>query len=457
MPIPDVDKLLGMDAYATKSEGIGGAIKASVDDFIVEEVLVDGTKANISGVVSNRVIGSTAQRQRFLLCLMVKRNWDTFIATKNVAKSLGIDQARVQFAGIKDAKAVTAQHITIENITAEEAAKVDVKDIKVTPIGYVREMLSLFYLLGNTFTITIKNPEALEAAAKGRIEQVIQELTQLGGIPNYFGHQRFGTTRPITHLVGKALVQGKFEEAAMLFLAKPSLYEHPASRQARQELQDTGDFKRASETFPKQLRFERLMLSHLAANPLDFIGAFQRLPPKLQALFVQAHQSYLFNRFLSERLKHDLPLNAAETGDFVVAVERSGLPLTTIEKTVTAENITQVNAAVKGGKMRLALPIFGVKQKLSGGVMGEIERRVLEEEGVETENLRFNALSRAGGKGGLRAAAAPIKDFRLQSIFPGADNGDGQAVLSFMLLRGCYATVLLREIMKPTNPVTAGF
>jgi tRNA(Glu) U13 pseudouridine synthase TruD len=29
--------------------------------------------------------------------------------------------------------------------------------------------------------------------------------------------------------------------------------------------------------------------------------------------------------------------------------------------------------------------------------------------------------------------------------------------LSFMLLRGSYATVLLREIMKPENPIKAGF
>ena len=134
----------------------------------------------------------------------------------------------------------------------------------------------------------------------------MQELEALGGIPNFFGHQRFGTTRPITHLVGKALVRGDFEEAAMLFLAKPSVHEHPASRQARQELQSTKNFKQALENFPKQLRFERLMLNHLADNPDDFVGAFQRLPVKLQELFVQAHQSYLFNRFLSERIKHGL-------------------------------------------------------------------------------------------------------------------------------------------------------
>ncbi len=127
----------------------------------------------------------------------------------------------------------------------------------------------------------------------------------------------------------------------MLFLAKPSVHEHPASRQARQELQSTKNFKQALENFPKQLRFERLMLNHLADKPDDFIGAFQRLPVKLQELFVQAHQSYLFNRFLSERVKHGYSLNKAEVGDFVVAVERSGLPLTSMAKNVTAETVDE--------------------------------------------------------------------------------------------------------------------
>ncbi|MGE5188374.1 MAG: tRNA pseudouridine(13) synthase TruD, partial [Betaproteobacteria bacterium] len=29
----------------------------------------------------------------------------------------------------------------------------------------------------------------------------------------------------------------------------------------------------------------------------------------MQALFIQAHQSYLFNRFISERIKAGLPLD----------------------------------------------------------------------------------------------------------------------------------------------------
>ena len=121
MSVPALDKILGMEVYVTTTEGVGGKIKQSVDDFVVEEVLVDGSKASVNGPAPSRVLGSTLQRQRFLLCILVKRNWDTFIAVKNVAKSLSIDQARIQFAGIKDAKAVTAQHISIANVSIEDA------------------------------------------------------------------------------------------------------------------------------------------------------------------------------------------------------------------------------------------------------------------------------------------------------------------------------------------------
>jgi tRNA pseudouridine13 synthase len=457
LPIPEIDKLLGIEVYATKTSGVGGVIREVVDDFVVEEVLVDGSKARVNGAVANRVLGSTLQKQRYLLCVLVKRNWDTFIAVKNIARALGIEQARIQFAGIKDAKAVTAQHITIENVSMEDIGKVNVKDIEVHPVGYVREKLSLFYLLGNNFTITIKSIKHSEVTVEKRVAQAIQEIEALGGIPNFFGHQRFGTTRPITHLVGKALVRGDFEEAAMLFLAKSSVHEHPASRQARQELQSTRNFKQALENFPKQLRFERLMLSHLVNKPDDYVGAFQRFPAKLQELFVQAHQSYLFNRFLSERVKQGYSLNKAEVGDYAVGVERSGLPFTSMSKIVTEETVAEVNKQIKAGKMRAALPIVGVKQKLSQGVIGQMEKEVLEEEEIKMGNLRINALSRIGGKGGLRTAVTPIRDFKLQNVSANAGGKGCQAELSFMLLRGSYATVLLREIMKPSNPIATGF
>jgi tRNA pseudouridine13 synthase len=179
------------------------------------------------------------------------------------------------------------------------------------------------------------------------------------------------------------------------------------------------------------------------------------LPMKLQALFVQAYQSYLFNRFLSERIKAGLLLNHAEVGDFVVGVERSGLPMVNMAKPVTADSQSKMDEALAAGKMRLALPIVGFKQKLSDGKMGELEQRVLAEESVNMDDFRATINSKLGGRGGLRTALTPVKDFKLLGI---AEESGGLSVsLAFMLFRGCYATVLLREIMKPPNPIAAGF
>ncbi len=458
MRVPRIDKLLGIDVYATETTGVGGVIRQSVDDFAVEEVLVDDSKAEIEKAAESRVLGASQSKQRYLLCILVKRNWDTFIAIKNIAQQLGISQKQIGIAGIKDAKAVTAQHITIEHVSMEDAAKVKVKDVEIRPLGYIRDKLSPYYLLGNNFNIKIKAIKHSESTIRKRITETANALDAIGGIPNFFGHQRFGTTRPITHLVGKAIIKGDFEEAAMLFLAKPSIHEHPSSRNAREELRSTRDFKQALQNFPRQLRYERLMLSHLVEKPGDFVGAFRRLPIKLQALFIQAYQSYLFNRFLSERMKNGFSLCRAEVGDYVVSVERSGLPMVNTAKIVKAETAAEVNELLKARKLRVALPLIGLKRKLSQGVMGQIERHILEAEGIQNESFKVNAVPKLSGRGGLRAVIAPVKNFRLNAVSAcAANNREREADLGFMLLRGSYATVLLREIMKPRNPISSGF
>jgi tRNA pseudouridine13 synthase len=257
--------------------------------------------------------------------------------------------------------------------------------------------------------------------------------------------------------VGDAIVKGNFENAALLFLAEPSVNEHPESRQARRELQSKQDFRQALQNFPKQLRYERLMLAHLAEKPRDFVGAFQQLPAKLQALFVQAFQSFLFNQFLSERIRNGFALNKAEVGDYVVTVERSGLPIIKAGKLVDALTLAETNEAILKGRMRVALPLVGFKQRLSQGAMGQIETRILEAEGVKPASFHVALLPEVRGRGELRAAVSPIKNFMYNISRGSANLKEHQATLKFMLLRGSYATVLLREIMKPKNPVTAGF
>jgi tRNA pseudouridine13 synthase len=199
------------------------------------------------------------------------------------------------------------------------------------------------------------------------------------------------------------------------------------------------------------------MLSHLTETQDDFVGAFKKLPVKLQALFVQAYQSYIFNRFLTARIKRDIPLNRAELGDWVLRVERSGLPLVSTAKIVTLGNSSEFGALLKDGKMRVALPIVGCSSRISQGETGDLEKQILDEEGVSLENFKIPGFHEMRARGGLRAINAPVKDFRLLGVSANEFSTKNEALMSFTLLRGCYATVLLREIIKPKDPVLSGF
>jgi tRNA pseudouridine13 synthase len=458
--VSKLERLIGIEVYATVSVGIGGIIRQFVDDFAVEEVLVDGSKAEInqSANVKHAVLGSSMTKERYLLCVLVKRRWDMFQALRVIAQQLDASTKQFCFAGIKDAKAVTAQHITIEGITAKDIQRVQAKDIAVRPIGYLRNKLSSYFLFGNNFHITIRAMDHPKSTIKKRIARTVQELEAIGGIPNFFGHQRFGTTRPITHQVGKALIKGNIEKAVMLFLAKPSLYEHPESRQARKQLQTARDFKQALKNFPKQLRYERLMLKHLAKKPDDHAGAFRRLPIKLRELFPQAYQSYLFNKFLSRRIAYGLPLVQAEVGDYVVNVERSGLPMLTMHKITSVESLTETNKMMKAGKMRLTIPLVGFKQHTSLGVQGDIEKQILEKEDISQESFKIPAMPEISARGELRTAMTPLNNFSVEGVSKDMVNPSrSEAKVSFTLCRGSYATILLRELMKPRNPIKAGF
>jgi tRNA pseudouridine13 synthase len=182
------------------------------------------------------------------------------------------------------------------------------------------------------------------------------------------------------------------------------------------------------------------------------------LPIKLRELFPQAYQAYLFNKFLSKRIADRLPLNKAEIGDYVVHVQFSGLPLLTMYKIVKVETLAEVNEAIKSGRMQLALPLIGFKQKPLEGKEGEIEKQILEEEGITPEDFKIKNMPEISAKGELRTALTPLNNFQIKEISPDTTHpSKNMAKISFTLNRGSYATVLLREIMKPRNLLKAGF
>ena len=129
-----------------------------------------------------------------------------------------------------------------------------------------------------------------------------------------------------------------------------------------------------------------------------------------------------------------------------------------MHKTASTAALTEINKAFEAGKMRLAIPLIGFKQPKSLGVQGEIEKQILEEEGISPESFKIPAMPEITARGELRTAITPLKNFSLnETPEDSANSSKHKTEVSFTLHRGSYATIVLREIMKPRNPIKAGF
>jgi len=453
MRAPAVEALMGMEFYLTSSDGIGGRIRALPEDFVVCEVLLDGSVARPEAEMPEVVQGKGS----FFVCVLVKRNMDTFEAVEKIARSLGVPEGLVSFAGLKDARALTAQFITIRGLRLERLRRLRASGIKLVPLRLSTEPIGPEELAFNRFDVVVRGLELGEDELMERLEAFLSQVAELGGLPNFFGHQRFGTARPITHLIGRELVLGDVRRAVELFLSLPGPGEGRMAREARAYLSETWDISGFIHMAPPGLRYERIMARHLLRRPGDYHGAMRKLPLRLRRLFVHAYQAYLFNRMLSRRASEGLPLSEPLPGDWVILLDHRGLPVWEAVK-ATGANLQELSELVRKGRASVAIPLPGFDQPPSSGEQGEIEKAILAEEGVEPDDFKVNSMPELSSPGWLRPILIHPHFLDIPQVFDDLLNPGLKALrLCFDLPRGSYATVLLRELMKPSDPLKAGF
>jgi tRNA pseudouridine13 synthase len=407
---------LGLHWYISDTPPIGGVLKQSAEDFIVDEIPIPES------------FGTTGKH---LICRLTKKNWESHRAIKEIAKKLRISHRRFGWAGTKDRRAVTTQYISIYEIPAERIGEVKLKDIRLEAVGRSDSPLHLGELLGNRFEITIKKcfPEELEK----RVDAV--SATVSAGLPNYFGIQRFGALRPVTHLVGKALLQGEFEEAVALYIGMTSTSEPVHTITARETYYRTRNIREALHEIPVQLSYERAMLHHLSDRKDDFRGAFGAIPPKLLSMFISAYQSYLFNRTLSHRLELGHSLFEPVPGDRLLF--RNGK-----EDVVTDRNLQTAAVHIRRGACTIALFMPGGEVPTAHGPMDHYTLALMEEDGISHES--FAAI---GDLVHNTRFSGALRQIVLRSDIQAAV-GDTEVQLEFCLLPGQYATTVCREYMK---------
>lgn len=426
------ESIAGIDVYLSRTPGIGGVVRSDASDFRVTEVWDPGKSRD-------------AENGKYLIVKLTKKNWDTHHLIRDLSRWFRVSRSRFGWAGTKDTRAVTTQRIGIWDPDRAIEAKIPnfgIPNAKLEVIGRSNRKISLGDLCGNRFRIAIRGVDETEEEVRDRVKSVTGELAHAGGIPNFYGMQRFGTIRPITHEVGRRIVSGDFKGAMMTYLAKP--FPDDGSYEMRKRLWDTHDFKVALAEFPDHLRYERAMLNHLVKQPEDYIGAFRVLPKNLLRMFTHAYQSFIFNKILSERIKEAIPLTQATVGDVVCFRGDDGLPDASRTQEVTQADIDGINNLIRKKRAWVTHSLVGYGYEPEGGIEGV----VLSDLGIDlpelTRGFEVAEMPELASKGGFRAVAIGV----CPVFGVGADDVGVGVTAEFFLPKGCYATVLLREYMK---------
>lgn len=394
---------------------MNGRLKDEAEDFIVEEIPIEIPPS---------------EDGKYTILKVRLRNWDTNRFLMYLSRYLRISRKRITYCGTKDKRGVTTQYFCLNHIFEPETVRIS--DVEILESFRSDKMLRLGDLRGNRFTVNLK----ISSDDHGQVMETYRQVMSGGGFPNFFGLQRFGSLRTNTHKIGKLLILGEYEKAAMTYLYDPEF----DTEDYRVSFAQHNDPAIALREFPERLSFERAILGFMAEHG-NLENAFSSLPKNLSMMFVHAYQSYIFNRILSLRLERSRDLSEISPGDTLLRVDSLFNPEKDGLISVNSLNISRLSEMVRKDQLRPSIPIVGYETVLSRGLEGELEAAVLEEEGISQDMFRIRGYPDLSSKGERRIISCKPSDFAL--------NLDGS--MEFSLGRGVYATSLLREFTKGKN------
>jgi tRNA pseudouridine13 synthase len=155
--------------------------------------------------------------------------------------------------------------------------------------------------------------------------------------------------------------------------------------------------------------------------------AIRALPLGIRRFFVQAYQSFLFNKTLSSAFEDGEELFKAKQED------------------ICYDKLGNIGKFTNEPGQRLAVPFIGYSYYKKTRFHYQISK-ILDNEEVSPKDFFIKEMQEISSEGGFRNSAILCSDFS-----PEHD------CVSFRLSRGSFATIVLREIIKPTDPILAGF
>jgi len=389
--------------------GIGGRIKERIEDFRVDEIPLYPASGQ----------GTHAYAH------VLKSGIPTSVAVDRLARYMGVRPMDVGVAGMKDSQAVSTQWLSLEYAHIDKLKRFRDANVKVLEVTYHTNKLRIGHLAGNRFAIRIRGVGSGQLAVAKRILDVLATR----GVPNYFGQQRFGS-RGDTGLLGAAMVRRDEEEFVQLFLGR-ALPDDPPDCKAARDAFDAGFYDRAIQRWPRHYTDQRhaLIAYKRRRNPTAALAAVDR---RLKRLFVSAFQSHIFNDVLAARLGG---IDRVMLGDLAQKEDSGGVFL--------VEDLAVEQPRAERFEISPTGPVVGTRTNFAQGEPGQLEVDVLNRYQVAPDS--FERVGGLTSKGTRRPLRFRMIDPKLTS---GSDENFQFIELTFTAPSGCYATVVLRELMK---------
>ena len=393
-------------------------------------------------------------------------------------KTLRSKPGAIEYAGTKDKRAITTQHCTIYRKKPSDFKRVNSYQlppfIRVGDFELVSEPLKLGDNTANHFDIILREIEATDEDVHLKLEAVRD-----CGFINYFGLQRFGKGGVHSHIIGREIFHSNWQVAIDMMFVPREGDRGPIS-QGKQAYNE-GDFRAALEIFPGYMHAERSVLASLIQHPNDALGAFNKIPKNTRLLCAHAYQSYVWNVAASERIKR-YGLTCVE-GDLVVAKNESELAFqkASIENhkcviVATKEDIESKRYSIND----VVLPLVGINVLLPKNDIGELIEDTLRRDSLSIDFFQKKCAQEYRMGGAYRRLILRPKEFQWEILEYNDTNAElfktevnkfrSSAThliseepvnqgsrnihalrVSFILMPGSYATMLLREITKEST------
>ncbi|KAK6915448.1 Pseudouridine synthase, TruD [Dillenia turbinata] len=283
---------------------------------------------------------------------LYKENKDTQEALGLIGKMLGIQPRSFGFAGTKDKRSISTQRVTVFKVHANRICALNKRliGIKVGDFCHVAEGLVLGQLLGNRFTITLRE---VVADSEDTIKTAAKALGEHGFI-NYFGLQVVGckSVMPAFSFQDKELIDflkeedktsalwkwisantsywccitpGRVDNGCMhdsrskrrgypLYfylkfsqgqynLSSNRVTDRDAIKKAREYYKESNDIDGTLRQLPRHLVAERAILQCLKKCPGNYLQALKAIPRTLRMMYVHSYQSFLWNHAASIRMQ----------------------------------------------------------------------------------------------------------------------------------------------------------